>query len=87
MTDIGHNSGLQVAKGQLLAFIERVEAVEVEIKDRQTDRKDIYGEAKGVGYDVAALKAIVRMRREDPAKREEREAIIETYISAIGMQG
>lgn len=85
MTEIGHNSGLTVAKAQLLAFIERVERMESEIKDRQKDRADIYAEAKNVGYDIAALKIIVRERKIDPAKRHERGAVLDVYRDALGM--
>lgn len=85
MTEIGHNSGIVKAKEQLLSIIERVENVERDIKDRQEDRRDIYGEAKGNGYDVAALKTIVAMRKIDPSKRHEREAILDAYRKALGM--
>jgi uncharacterized protein (UPF0335 family) len=71
------------ARQQLLSIIERIEnrsAAKQEIADEITE---IYAEAKGVGYDVAALRAIVRMRKEDPQKRAEREANIETYTAAI----
>lgn len=85
MSEIGHNSGLQLAKDQLLSIINRVETQEKLIKETQSDRADIYTEAKSAGYDVPALKAIVRMRREDPAKRHERETIMDTYRQALGM--
>lgn len=71
------------ARQQLLSIIERIEnraAAKQEIADEITE---IYAEAKGVGYDVAALRAIVRMRKEDPQKRAERESNIETYMAAI----
>jgi uncharacterized protein (UPF0335 family) len=80
MDTIGDN-----AKQQLLSIIERIEnraAAKKEIADEITE---IYTEAKGVGYDVAALKTIVRMRKEDPDKRAEREAHIETYSAALGL--
>jgi uncharacterized protein (UPF0335 family) len=73
------------AKQQLLSVIERIENREEAKCEIQEEVKDIYAEAKGVGYDVAALRAIVRMRREDPSKRAEREAIIETYAVALGV--
>ena len=82
---IGHNSGIKAAKEQLLSVIERVENIERDIKERQDDRKDVYAEAKGNGYDVAALKVIVSIRKQDPAKRHERESILDTYREALGM--
>lgn len=77
----GHNS-----KEQLKAIIERVEAVELEIKEHQSDRSDIYKEAGGNGFDVPALKAIVRARREDPTKRQAREAMIDLYRGTLGVE-
>jgi len=79
-TDIGHN-----AKEQLRSIIERIENVEAEIKSLSSDRGDIYKEAAGNGYDVPALKAIVRARREDAEKRKAREAQIEVYRDALGI--
>lgn len=85
MTEIGHNSGLVLAKEQLKSIIDRVESIERDIKDRQDDRRDIYAEAKGNGYDVAALKTIVSIRKQDPAKRHERETLLDLYREALGM--
>jgi uncharacterized protein (UPF0335 family) len=73
------------AKQQLLSIIERIEnraAAKQEIADEITD---IYAEAKGVGYDLPALKAVVRMRKEDASKREHRETLVETYKTALGI--
>lgn len=76
----GHNSG-----AQLRSIVERIETVEQSIKELNEDKREIYAEAKGVGYDVPALRAIVRMRKEDANKRAERETIVETYQQALGM--
>lgn len=73
------------AKQQLLSIIERVENRETAKAEVLEEIRDIYAEAKGVGYDVAALKAIVRMRREDPNKRAERESHIDAYANALGI--
>jgi uncharacterized protein (UPF0335 family) len=81
MSEPGHNS-----KEQLKAIIERVEAVELEIKGLNSDRCDIYKEADGNGFDVPALKAIVRARREDPEKRQAREAMIDLYRGQMGLE-
>jgi uncharacterized protein (UPF0335 family) len=88
---IGHNSGhtghaaTSVAKDQLRSIIERVENLEAEIKALGSDRNDIYKEASGNGFDVPALKAIVRARREDKEKRKAREAMIDLYSVTLGM--
>jgi len=77
----GHNS-----KEQLKSIISRVEAVELEIKESQADRADIFKEASSNGFDVPALKAIIRARREDPAKRQAREAMIDIYRGQMGFE-
>lgn len=67
------------ARVQLKSIIDRVETLEVQIKELGSDRSDVYKEAAGNGFDVPALKAIVRSRREDKEKREAREAMVELY--------
>jgi uncharacterized protein (UPF0335 family) len=79
---IGHNT---VAKDQLRAIVERIERQEEEKKTISDDIRDIYSEAKGNGFDVKALRTIVRMRKQDAHEREEQEAILETYMHAMGM--
>jgi len=79
----GHNS---FPKEQLRSIVERIENLEGEIKELQSDRADIYKEASGNGYDVPALRAIVRARREDPAKRAAREAAVDLYRGALGIE-
>jgi uncharacterized protein (UPF0335 family) len=73
------------AKDQLKAFIERVERLEEEKKTISDDIKDVYAEAKANGFDVKALRVIVRLRKQDSDERKEHEAILETYMHALGM--
>ena len=73
------------AKDQLKAIIERIEHLEEEKKAISDDIRDVYAEAKGNGYDVKALRAIVRLRKQDKDERAEHEAILETYLHALGM--
>ena len=73
------------AKDQLKAFVERVERLEEEKKAIADDIRDVYAEAKGNGFDVKALRTIVRLRKEDPNERQEHETILETYMQALGM--
>jgi uncharacterized protein (UPF0335 family) len=73
------------AKDQLKAFVERVERLEEEKKAITDDIRDVYAEAKGNGFDVKALRAIVRLRKQDANERAEHEAILETYMHALGM--
>jgi uncharacterized protein (UPF0335 family) len=93
MTDaqIGHNSegadaaSTSFARDQLKAIIERIERLEEEKKATSDDIRDVYAEAKGNGFDVKALRAIVRMRKMDTDERREQESILETYMHALGM--
>ena len=73
------------AKEQLKAVIERVERLEEEKKTLADDIRDVYAEAKGNGFDVTALKTIVRLRKQDANERAEEETILETYMQALGM--
>jgi uncharacterized protein (UPF0335 family) len=73
------------AKDQLKAIIERIERLEEEKKTISDDIRDVYAEGKGNGFDVKALRAIVRLRKQDPNDRAEQETILETYMQALGM--
>ena len=73
------------AKDQLRAFVERVERLEEEKKTISDDIRDVYAEAKAVGYDVKALRTIVRLRKQDADERKEYETVLETYMHALGM--
>lgn len=84
-TGIYEEPATKFSKDQLKALIERVERLEGEKKVISDDIKDVYAEAKGNGYDVKALRTIVRMRKQDAGERAEQEAILETYLHAMGM--
>lgn len=73
------------AKDQLKAFIERIERLEEEKKAIADDIKDVYAEAKGNGFDIKALRTVVRLRKQDADERKEQETILETYLHALGM--
>lgn len=74
-----------VARDQLRSFIERIERLECEKKTITDDIKDVYGEAKGNGFDTAILKKVIALRKKDDQERMEEEAILETYLAALGM--
>jgi len=74
-----------VAAGQLRTIIERIERLEEEKKTISDDIKDVYAEAKGTGFDVKAVRQLVRMRKQDQAERQEAEAILDLYMAALGM--
>jgi uncharacterized protein (UPF0335 family) len=73
------------AKAQLKAVVERIERLEEEKKTISDDIKDVYGEAKGNGYDVKALRTLIRLRKQDANERSEQETILDTYMQALGM--
>jgi len=78
-------SATRFAKDHLKAFVERIEKLEEEKKAISDDVRDVYSEAKANGFDTKALRAIVRMRKEDADERREHEAVLETYMHALGM--
>ena len=73
------------AKDHLKAFVERIERLEEEKKTIADDVRDVYAEAKANGFDLRALRAIVRLRKQDADERREHETILETYMHALGM--
>ncbi len=73
-----------VAADRLRSFIERVERLEEEKAVIQDDTKEVYAEAKGEGYDVKILRQVIRIRKMDRAERQEQEAILDLYLSALG---
>ena len=75
------------AKDHLRAFVERIERLEEEKKAISDDVRDVYAEAKANGFDVKALRSVVRLRKQDVDERKEQEAILETYLHALGMLG
>lgn len=85
MSDEITDSRQTIAAGQLRAFIERVEKLENEKQTIAEDIKEVFAEAKGTGFDTKAMRTILRLRKKDRAEREEEEAILDMYLSALGM--
>lgn len=73
----------EVNSGQLRAFIERIERIRSEQKNLAEDLKEIYGEARGSGFDAAIIKEVVKIRAQDPDKRSEHETLLELYLSSL----
>jgi uncharacterized protein (UPF0335 family) len=74
-----------VARDQLRAFVERIERLEEEKKTIAEDIKDVYGELKGMGFDAKMVKKVIALRKKDEQERMEEDAILETYMVALGM--
>ncbi|WBQ17828.1 DUF2312 domain-containing protein [Sphingobium yanoikuyae] len=75
-----------VAADQLRLLIERIERLEEEKKGLSDDIKDVYLEGKATGYDPKIMRQIVRLRKMQPHDRQEMEAVLQTYLSALGME-
>ena len=95
MAGIGHNRRKDAAEDvlngsaqrQLKSVIERIEHLEVEKAEIAEGIKEVLSEAKGNGFDVKVIRKVVRIRKMDPAKRAEEEAITDLYLSATGDLG
>ena len=79
------DEALSITGERLRSFVERIENVEGEIANLNQDKKEIYAEAKGSGFDVPTIKTMIKMRRKDLNERKEEEALLETYMAALGM--
>ncbi len=73
------------AKDQLRSIVERIERLEEEKQALADDIKEVYAEAKGNGFDAKILRQVVRLRKQDLAERQEREALLDLYMHALGM--
>jgi uncharacterized protein (UPF0335 family) len=78
--NIGNNTA-----GHLESFIQRIERLEEEKKALTSDIKEVYDEAKSAGFDTKIMRKVVALRRLDEADRQEQQALMETYMKALGM--
>lgn len=74
------------AKDRLKSFVERIERLEEEKKSLVDDIKEVFAEAKGEGFDVMILRKVLRLRKMDKAEFQEVEAMLDLYLSALGMR-
>jgi uncharacterized protein (UPF0335 family) len=74
-----------IAADQLRSIIERVEKLEEEKSAIAADIREVFAEAKGNGYDIKALRQIIKIRKMEAAERQEQEAVLDTYLRALGM--
>lgn len=81
----GHNRQGGIDNEKLRNVVERIEKLQEEKQAIQGDISDVFGEAKGNGFDVKALREIIKIRKQDTAEREEHETIVDTYKRALGM--
>ena len=76
-----------IAADHLKSFIERIERLEEEKKALADDIRDVYSEAKATGFDAKVMRQIVKIRKMDKDELDEQEALLETYMRALGMRG
>ncbi|MCM2441174.1 DUF2312 domain-containing protein [Agrobacterium vitis] len=74
-----------VARDQLRAYIERIERLEEQKKTVGDDIKEVYGKAKGMGFDTKILRKVISLRKKDEQERMEEDLILDTYLHALGM--
>ena len=86
MSEETENNSHGVAVAQLRSYIERVERLTEEKKTIMEDIKEVFAEAKGSGFDIKTMKEVIRLRAKEDHVREEEEAVLDTYMSALGMR-
>ena len=74
------------AQEHLKSFIERIERLEEEKAALAADIREVYSEAKGTGFDVKIMRQVIRLRKMETADRQEQDAILDLYLSALGMK-
>jgi uncharacterized protein (UPF0335 family) len=76
-----------IAGDHLKSFIERIERLEEEKKALGDDIRDVYSEAKASGFEAKIMRQIVKIRKMDKDELDEQEALLDTYLLALGMRG
>jgi uncharacterized protein (UPF0335 family) len=76
-------SDVTIPGGKIRAFVERIENIDSEIQELNEQKKEVFAEAKGDGFDVKILKEIVKLRKQDEEERDERESMLDLYMRAM----
>ena len=76
-------SDVTIPGGKIRAFVERVENLDTEIQELNEQKKEVFAEAKGEGFDVKILKEIIKLRKQDQDERDERESLLDLYMRAM----
>ena len=80
-------SDVTIPGGKIRAFVERIENLDSEIGELNEQKKEVFAEAKGDGFDVKILKEIVKLRKQDEEERDERESLLDLYMRAMEQAG
>ena len=73
--------------GKIRAFVERIENIDAELQELNEQKKEVFAEAKGEGFDVKIIKEIVKLRKQDQEERDERESLLDLYMRAMEQAG
>jgi uncharacterized protein (UPF0335 family) len=83
----GTMSDVTIPGGKIRAFVERIENLDTEILELSEQKKEVFAEAKGDGFDVKILKEIIKLRKQDQEERDERESMLDLYMRAMEQAG
>jgi uncharacterized protein (UPF0335 family) len=72
-----------IAGDRLRSFVERIERIDEDLRVMNDEKKDVFAEAKGEGFDIKILKEVIRLRKQDQDERDEREALLDIYLRAV----
>lgn len=76
-------SDITIPGGKIRSFVERIENLDSEMQELSEQKKEVFAEAKGEGFDVKILKEIIKLRKEDQNERDERESLLDLYMRAM----
>ena len=76
-------SDITIPGGKIRSFVERIENLDTEMQELSEQKKEVFSEAKGEGFDVKILKEIIKLRKEDKNERDERESLLDLYMRAM----
>lgn len=76
-------SDITIPGGKIRSFVERIENLDNEMQELSEQKKEVFAEAKGEGFDVKILKEIIKLRKEDKNERDERESLLDLYMRAM----
>ena len=80
-------SDVTIPGGKIRAFVERIENLDTELLELNEQKKEVFAEAKGEGFDVKILKEIIKLRKQDQEERDEREGLLDLYMRAMERAG
>src|SRR6478752_1558316 len=83
----GTMSDVTIPGGKIRAFVERIENLDTEMLELSEQKKEVFAEAKGDGFDVKILKEIIKLRKQDQEERDERESMLDLYMRAMEQAG